>query len=88
MDLLFLIDYIIVLIDAIKKANIIYWLLIKYKRFIKSVLAAELYRIAYSFNIAAVIKSTINKMLFIITPLIFYTDLKSLFNYLVRLSTI
>ena len=42
---------------------------------------------AYSFDIAAAIKSTINKMLFIITLLILYTDLKSLFNCLVRLGT-
>ena len=43
---------------------------------------------AYSFNITAAIKLTINKILSIITPLILYTDLKSLFNYLVRLNTI
>ena len=43
---------------------------------------------AHSFNIAAAIKLTINKMLFIITLLILCTDLKSLFNCLVRLSTI
>ena len=77
----------IVLIDAIKKANIIYWSLTKCKRVIRSILAAELYKMAHSFNITAAIKSTINKMLFIITPLILYTDLKSLFNCLVRLNT-
>ena len=43
---------------------------------------------AHSFNITAAIKLTINKMLSIITLLILYTDLKSLFNYLVRLNTI
>ena len=43
---------------------------------------------AYSFNITAVIKLTIDKMLFIIIPLILYTDLKLFFNYLVRLGTI
>ena len=48
----------------------------------------ELYGIAHSFDITAVIKLTINKMLSIITLLILYTDLKSLFNYLVRLNTI
>ena len=53
----------------------------------RSVLAIKLYGIAHGFNIITAIKSTINKMLFIITPLILYTDLKSLFNYLVRLST-
>ena len=43
---------------------------------------------AYSFNITAAIKLTINKILSIIILLILYADLKSLFNYLVRLSTI
>jgi hypothetical protein len=43
---------------------------------------------AHGFNITAIIKLTIDKMLFIIILLIFYTNLKSLFNYLVRLGTI
>ena len=77
----------IILIDAIGKANIIYWFLTKCKRVTKSILTIELYGMAYGFNIIIAIKSTINKMLSIITPLILYTDLKSLFNYLVRLST-
>ena len=77
----------IILIDATKKANIIYWSLTKCKRVIKSVLAIKLYRMAHSFNITAAIKSTINKILSIITPLILCTDLKLLFNYLVKLST-
>ena len=42
---------------------------------------------AYSFNIITAIKLTINKMLSITTLLIFYTNSKSLFNYLVRLNT-
>ena len=77
----------IVLIEAIGKANIIYWSLIKYKRVIKSVLAIKLYKIAHSFNITAAIKLIIDKMLSITTPLILCTDLKLLFNYLVRLGT-
>ena len=77
----------IVLIDATGKANIIYWSLTKCKRVIRSVLAIELYRMAHSFDITVVIKLTINKMLFIIILLILYTDLKLLFNYLVRLNT-
>ena len=77
----------IVLIDAIGKANIIYWSLTKCKRVIRSVLAVELYRMAHGFDIAAAIKLTIDKMLSIIILLILYTDLKSLFNYLVRFST-
>ena len=42
---------------------------------------------AYGFDITAAINLTIDKILFIIIPLILYTDLKLLFNYLVRLST-
>ena len=53
----------------------------------RSILAIKLYKIVHGFNIIAAIKSTINKMLFIIILLILYTDLKSLFNCLVRLST-
>jgi hypothetical protein len=43
---------------------------------------------AHSFNIIAAIKLIIDKILFIITLLILYTNLKLLFNYLVRLNTI
>jgi len=58
-DLLLQIGYILVLEDALYKANIIHWLLIKYKRVTRSVLALELYIMAYRFNIGAAIKSTI-----------------------------
>ena len=54
----------------------------------RSVLAIKLYGVAYGFNITAAIKLTINKILFIIILLILYTNLKSLFNCLVRLNTI
>ena len=77
----------IILVDTTGKANIIYQSSTKYKRVTRSVLAIELYKMAHGFNITAVIKSTIDKMLSIIIPLILYTDLKSLFNYLVRLNT-
>ena len=62
-DLLLQIGYILVLADIIKKANIIYWSLIKYKRVTSSILSLKLYSIAYSFNIGAVIKSILNKVL-------------------------
>ena len=78
----------IVLINITRKANIIYWFLTKCKRVIRSILAIKLYGMAHGFDIVVVIKLTINKMLFIITPLILCTNLKSLFNYLVRLNTI
>ena len=82
------IGYIIVLADVIKKANIIYWSLIKCKRVTRSVLASKLYRMAYSFDIAVAIKSIVDKVLQINLLLILYTDFKSLYNYLIRLGTI
>ena len=42
---------------------------------------------AHGFNIEAIIKLTINLVFNITIPLIIYTDLKSLYNYLIRLST-
>ena len=51
------------LTNATKKANIIHWGLIKYKRVTKSVLASKLYRITYSFNITITIKFTVDKVL-------------------------
>ena len=42
---------------------------------------------AYRFNIGATIKLTINLVLNITIPLVIYTDLKSLYNCLVRLGT-
>ena len=51
------------LADLINKANIVYQSLIKCKRVTKSVLALELYAIAYGFNIGAVFKFIIKKLL-------------------------
>ena len=55
--------FVIALADLINKANIIYWFLIKCKRVTKSVLALELYAMAYRFNIRAILKSIIKKLL-------------------------
>ena len=57
------IGYILILANAIIKANIVYWSSVKCKRVTQSVLAFELYGIAYSFNIGATIKSIIDKIL-------------------------
>jgi len=51
------------------------------------VLAFKLYIIAYSFDISASIKFTIDKVLRIELPLVLYTNLKSLYNYLIKLGT-
>ena len=53
----------------------------------RSVLALELYALAYRFDIGALIKSTLNKALGIDLPLALCTDSKLLYNCLVKLST-
>jgi hypothetical protein len=60
----------------------------KYKRVTRSVLASELYEIAYSFDISGLVKSIINKVLEIKVLLIVYIDSKSLYEYLVKLGII
>jgi len=62
-DLSSQIGYVIVLADAIKKANIVYWSLVKCKRVTRSVLASELYGTAHGFNIGITIKSIVDKIL-------------------------
>ena len=42
---------------------------------------------AYRFNIGATIKSTVNLVLNITIPFVIYTNSKSLYNCLIRLST-
>ena len=81
------IGYIIILTNASKRANIIYWSLVKYKRVTRSILASELYSIAHGFDIGIAIKSIIDKILQVDILLVLCTDSKSLYDYLVRLST-
>lgn len=86
-DLSSQIGYVLVLADASNKANIIYWSSIKCKRVTRSVLASELYAMAHGFDIAATVKSTLDKALNINIPLVLCTDSKSLYDCLVRLGT-
>ena len=79
------IGYVICLADVTNKANIIHWSLIKCKRVTRSVLAAELYRMVYGFDIGAVIKATLGKILGSDVLLILCSDSKSLYDYLVKL---
>lgn len=76
------------MINITNKANIIYWSLIKYKRVICSILAAKLYKMVYKLNIRAIIKVMLRKILEFAIPLILYIDSKSLYNCLVKFSTI
>ena len=62
-DLLLQIGFIIVLTDRNQDTNTLHWSLIKCKRVTRSVLASKLYALAYGFNIAAIIKLTIQKIL-------------------------
>ena len=76
------------LIDKDNKANIFYWSSIKCKQVTQSILASKLYKIAYRFDTGAVIKVTIKKILQFKWLLItLCTDLKSLYNCLVKLRT-
>lgn len=54
---------IIYLPNCTSKANILHRSLIKYKQVIYSILAAELYGMAYKFNIKAIIKARLGKIL-------------------------
>lgn len=82
------IDYLIYFANIAGKSNIIYWSLIKIKQVIYSLLVAELYRIAYKFNIKAIIKEILAKIFRFVIGLIYYTDLKFLYDCLVKLGTV
>jgi uncharacterized membrane protein len=56
------IRFMIILVDN-NKANLIYWSSIKYKQITRSVLALELYMMAYGFNIRTLIQAILEKIL-------------------------
>ena len=87
-DLSSQIRFVIILTDQNQTTNIIHWSLIKCKCVTRSVLASKLYTLAHGFNIRAIIKLTIKKILQIDTLLlILCTDSKSLYDCLVKLGT-
>ena len=86
-DLSSQIGYVICLADAAQRANIIHWSSVKCKRVTRSVLASELYAMAHGFDLGAVAKATIKRILQTDIPLVICTDSKSLYECLVRLGT-
>lgn len=53
-----------------------------------SILASKIFAIVYRFDIGAMLKSTIEYILEQFMLIIFYTDCKTLYYYMVKLSTI
>ena len=86
-DLSSQIGFVICLIDASNTANILHWSSIKCKRVTRSVLASELYAMAHGFDIGAVLKATLFRVLQYDVPMVICTDSKSLYESLVKLST-
>jgi hypothetical protein len=103
------INYVICLVDEINVINIIHWSLVKCKRIIRSVLAADSYAIIHEFDIKTIIKIILRKILSSMISrtefekkisrsremisisrseisLILYTNLKSLYDCLIRLN--
>ena len=86
-DLSSQIGYVLVLVDGTGYTNIIYWSSTKYKRVTRSVLASELYSIAYGFDMGTLVKSIIDRVLEMELLLVVCTDSKSLYECLVKLGT-
>lgn len=70
------IGYIICFVNTISKTNIINLFLKKYNHIIDSFSITKLYKIAYEFNIKAVIKTILEKMIKFAILLILNTYLK------------
>ena len=86
-DLSFQIGYVICLADAAQQVNVIHWSFVKCKRVTRSVLASELYAMTHGFDLEAVAKTTIKRILRTDISLIICTDSKSLYECFVRLGT-
>ena len=81
------INFVICLADGSNKTNLIHWSFTKCKRVTRNVLTAELFAMTQKFDIASILKSSIEKMLQISLSMIICTDFKSLYDCLVRLGS-
>lgn len=79
--------WIICLPDRINKIDIIYWSLIKYKQVICSILIIKFYKIALRFDIRAVLKAKIEKILRFAILSVLYINSKFFYNCLIKLYT-
>lgn len=86
-DLSSQIGYVACLTDSTDTANILHWSSIKCKRVTRSVLASELYAMAHGFDLGAVLKATLSRVLQFDIPMLICTDSKSLYECLVKLGT-
>jgi len=78
----------LIAVNAKNNANILYWVSVKCKRITRSVLASELLGMVYGFDIAYLVKTILNLILYKDIPLVICTDSKSLYNCLVKLGII
>ena len=87
-NFIFQIDYVICLIDALDRINILHWFSIKCKRMIRNVLIFKLYELIHEFDFETTLKTTIKKILRFNISLIVYIDFKFLYQCLMKLKTI
>ncbi|KAI1000189.1 hypothetical protein K3495_g8009 [Podosphaera aphanis] len=81
------IGYLIILADEYDNSNIIHWSSIKCKRITRSVIASELYAMSHDFDVACVLKHSLDKILNSKIPIIICIDSFSLYECLVKLGT-
>ncbi|KHJ34346.1 hypothetical protein EV44_g3284 [Erysiphe necator] len=77
--------YFIFLVDEDNNYNVIHWSSINFKRITKSVIASELYVMCYGFDIACILKNTIDNILDNKVPIIVCIDSLPFFECLVKL---
>jgi hypothetical protein len=81
------IDYVICFFD-LKHVNIVHWSSIKCKRVTRSVFAAELYALAYDFDLDIALKAILFTILDRFVFLVLCIDSKSLYDCLVKFNKI